>query len=103
MIDISKVRKWNVRFNCYPEIESLPFPDIIVEEQEDSVVVPAEVAVIADEIEKSLFLLRGEGDAGDAVVDNHRGQFKGKRILENQIVVHRHLESRTQYAANRMD
>lgn len=35
MIDISKVRKWNVRFNCYPEIESLPFPDIIVEEQED--------------------------------------------------------------------
>ena len=33
MIDISKVRKWNVRFNCYPEIESLPFPDIIVEEQ----------------------------------------------------------------------
>ena len=35
MIDISKVRKWNVRFNCYPEIGSLPFPDIIVEEQED--------------------------------------------------------------------
>ena len=36
MIDISKVRKWHVRFNSFLEIESLPFPDIIVEEQEDS-------------------------------------------------------------------
>ena len=36
MIDITKVRKWNVRFNSFLEIESLPFPDIIVEEQEDS-------------------------------------------------------------------
>ena len=36
MIDISKVRKWHVRFNSFLGIESLPFPDIIVEEQEDS-------------------------------------------------------------------
>lgn len=36
MIDIFKVRKWNVRFYSFPEIRTLPFPGIIVEEQESS-------------------------------------------------------------------
>lgn len=36
MIDISKVRKWTVQFNSFPEIQTLPFPEIIVEEVETS-------------------------------------------------------------------
>lgn len=34
MIDISKVRKWTVRFSSFPVLETLPFPEIIVEETE---------------------------------------------------------------------
>ena len=67
-----------------------------VKENEDRIVVPAEMLIFLDKFQKFTLLLSGNCFSGDRIVHDHRCQFKSKWILTDQVIVNRQLKSRSQ-------
>ena len=69
----------------------------------DCIVVSAEMCIFLDEFQQLPLLLPGDGFSGYGIVDNHRCQLKSKGIFANQVIVHRHLKSRSENAPDGMN
>ena len=74
-----------------------------VEQNVHDLIVFAVAVIVMDEFQKLIHLIPCDGFAGHAVVYHHAGKLKGERILVEQIIVHRHLKCRSQYAAHSLD
>lgn len=74
-----------------------------VKENVGPIVASAVMLIRLDELQQIPFLLPGDGLPGHRVIDDHRGQFKLKRILADHVIVHRHLECRSENASNRIN
>ena len=71
-----------------------------VKEDEDRIVVPAEMFIFLDKFQKITLLLSGNRFSGDRIIYDHRCQFKSKRILTDQVIIHCQLKSRSQNASD---
>ena len=87
--------------NCQPN--ELRNAKSRLEENEDPLIVFAEMRVIPDELQKGPFLLTADGFSGHTVVDHHRVQLELKGIFQQQIIFHCHLEGRSHHTADGVD
>ena len=71
-----------------------------VEQDENHLVVFAVNVIVVDKFQKLSHLIGLNCLAGNAVIHHHTGKLKSERVLDNQIIVYRHLEGRPQNAAN---
>lgn len=59
--------------------------------------------VIPDEFEELPHLVFRDGFSCDRIIHNHSGKFKPKGILDEDIIVHRHLKCRTEDTSHGLD
>ena len=71
-----------------------------VEQDENHLVVFAVNVIVVDKFQKLSHLIGLNCLAGNAVIHHYTGKLKSERVLDNQIIVYRHLEGRPQNAAN---
>ena len=74
-----------------------------MKQDEDRLIVFAIAVVVPYKFQELPHLVPSDGLASNAVVDNNTGKLEGERILNEQIVIDCHLESRAEYAANCLD
>lgn len=74
-----------------------------VEQNVDHLVILAVDVIVMDELQELPHLVFCNRLPCHAVIDNHSCQFKGKGILMQHIIIHRHLESRTEDATHGFD
>ena len=74
-----------------------------MEQDADDLIIFTVDVIIMDEFQELPHLLFGDGLSCYTVVDNYRSQFKTKRVLVQNIVIHRHLEGRPQHTSDRMN
>ena len=74
-----------------------------LEQDEDTVIILAEMIVVPDKFQKGSLLLPCDRFSGNAVVDHNGIQLKFKGVLIQKVVVHRHLESRSNHTTDRVN
>lgn len=78
-------------------------PQAGVEKDKDRIVVLAVAVVIVDKLQEFPHLIRLDRFPHDGIVNHNPDQLEIKGILDQQIVIHRHLEGRPENTANRLD
>ena len=68
-----------------------------MEQDVKSLIIFTIAVIIMNELEEFPHLVPGERIPSHTVVDHHTGQFKAERILVQDIVIYRQLESRPQH------
>mgnify|MGYP001127984355 CR=1 FL=1 len=59
--------------------------------------------IVMDEFQELPHLFSGNRFPGHAVVDYYSSKFKAKWVFAEDIIIHRHLESRPQHTTDRLD
>ena len=72
-----------------------------VEQDENHFIVFAVDIIIVYKLQKFSHLIRLNCLAGNTVIYHYAGKLKAERVLDNQIIIHRHLEGRPQNTSNR--
>ena len=74
-----------------------------MEQNEYRFVVFAVGIIVVYEFQELAHLFTGDGFSGLAVVDHHACKLESKRVLDDNIVIHSHLKSRSQNTTHRFD
>ena len=72
-----------------------------VEQDEHHLIVFAVDIIIVYKLQKFSHLIRLNRLADNTIIYYYAGKLKAERVLDNQIIIHRHLEGRLQNTANR--
>ena len=74
-----------------------------MEQDVECLVVFAVHIIIPDELEELPHLVFRDGFPRNGVIHHHSGKFKAERVLDEDIIVHRHLECRTEDTTHGLD
>ena len=94
---VFKIKVLNRQSNKLRDAESC------LEQDEDTVIILAEMIVVLDKLQKGSLLLPCDRFSGNAVVDHNGIQLKIKGVLIQKVIIYCHLESRSDNATDRMN
>lgn len=69
----------------------------------ECLVILTEHIIVPDELEELPHLVFCDGFPCNSVIHHHSGKFKTERVLDEDIIVHRHLECRTKDTTHGLD